>query len=270
MKNLILVIASGIFWLSACKPTKKIQTALPQTDTSVVVKMSDPSVDSALLKRNILARIQSNKIAAEHFYAKIKLDFSDERGKNTDATAFIRMRKDSVIWISLTGPLGIEGFRILVKPDSVIIMNKQDKEVQYRSVAYLQELVKLPIDFKSFQDLLLGNPVFVPENIVSFRTSGSSLLALGIGEYFKHLITIDTTDNRITNSKLDDLVETRNRTCNIVMGDYERSQGRLFSKNRLISISEKNNISLKLDFKQFEFDKPQSFPFSIPKNYEVK
>ena len=35
------------------------------------------------------------------------------------------------------------------------------------------------------------------------------------------------------------------------------------------SLSEKTKLDVLLDFKQVEFDKALSFPFSIPKNYKV-
>jgi len=37
------------------------------------------------------------------------------------------MQKDSIIWVSLTGLLGIEGYRMIVNKDSVKLMNKLKK-----------------------------------------------------------------------------------------------------------------------------------------------
>jgi hypothetical protein len=47
------------------------------------------------------------------------------------------MKKDSLIWISVNGALGIEGMRVLIDKDSVRILNKLDKEYQVRSLEYL-------------------------------------------------------------------------------------------------------------------------------------
>ena len=180
------------------------------------------------------------------------------------------MKKDSIIWLSLTGALGIEGYRVIVKPSEVVVMDKLEKTISNKTMTYLQDLIKLPVDFYTVQDLLLGNPVFFNDSIVSFRKSGTSLLALSIGDFFKHLITIDTTDNRILHSKLDDVEDTRNRTCDISLSDYNNQQGRLFSNAREIIVTEKDKKEIKLDYKQVSFDEPQSFPFNIPKNYRVK
>jgi len=270
MKNIFLFLIISILTVIACRPAKKIQTVVSKKDTSTTVVISNPTVDSNALKQEILKRVNSNKIDFSFFAGKIKLDYNDQKGKNINATAFVRMKKDSIIWLSVTGLLGIEGFRLLVKPDTVIIMDKLEKTISYKSVAYLQEMIKLPVDFYTLQDLLLGNAVFFPNNIVSYRNSENTLLALSIGDFFKHLITIDTTDNRILHSKLDDVQDIRNRTCDITMSDYNKQQGRLFSNTREITITEKAKLEIKLDYKQVIFDEPQSFPFNIPKNYKLK
>jgi hypothetical protein len=40
-----------------------------------------------------------------------------------------------------------------------MLMNKLEKTVQYRSIAYLTEITQVPFDFYSLQDLIIGNPV---------------------------------------------------------------------------------------------------------------
>ncbi len=57
--------------------------------------------------------------------------------------------------------LNIEVYRVLIMKDSVILLNKQQKEVQFRSLDYLQEVIQIPFDYKTIEDLLIGNPVFV-------------------------------------------------------------------------------------------------------------
>ena len=271
MKKISVIAILAVLIIAACRPAKKIQTVVTIKDTtSIKAKPSLPAVDSAAMKAEIFRRINSNRIDFKFFAGKIKLDYDDQKGKKINATAFVRMKKDSLIWLSVTGLLGIEGFRLLVRPDTVIIMDKLEKTISYKSVAYLQELIKLPVDFFTLQDLLLGNAVFFSDNIVSYRTSQNTLLALSIGDFFKHLITIDTADNRILHSKLDDVQEQRNRTCDITMSDYNNQQGRLFCNTREITITEKAKLEIKLDYKQVTFDEPQSFPFNIPKNYTIK
>ena len=88
------------------------------------------------------------------------------------------------------------------------------------------------------------------------------------GEYFKHLVTLDNTNFNLLHSKLDDVDAARNRTCDITLSGYDRSTGVAFSTQRNISVAERSKLDIKLDFKQYAFNQPITFPFNIPKNYK--
>lgn len=47
------------------------------------------------------------------------VDCDDPDGKKMDVNAQIRMYKDSIIWVSITAILGIEGLRAYITTDSV-------------------------------------------------------------------------------------------------------------------------------------------------------
>ena len=141
--------------------------------------------------------------------------------------------------------------------------------MQVRGINYLQELTQLPFDFQTMQDLVVGNPVFTDSNIVSYKVNNNNeLLVLMTGNIFKHLITLDNTNYRIIHSKLDDVDASRNRTCDITFNDYDNAAGLPFSTKRKISVAERSKLDINLDFKQYSFNQPITFPFSIPKNYK--
>jgi outer membrane lipoprotein-sorting protein len=120
------------------------------------------------------------------------------------------------------------------------------------------------------QDLIIGNPVFADKNIASYRTNGNNELSiLMIGDLFKHLITLDNSNFRIIHSKLDDVDVVRNRTCDISFSDYQTTTGFAFSTKRRISVAEKSKLDINLDFKNYEFNQPVTFPFTVPKNYKI-
>src|SRR5205085_396960 len=118
------------------------------------------------------------------------------------------------------------------------------------------------------QDLLIGNPVFTDPNVVSYSTDNSTISLLMSGQFFKNLLTLDNGDKTILSSKLDDINVARNRTANLTYSDYETKKGVLFATNRRINVSEKTQLDIWLDFKQYDFGGEVSFPFSISKNYK--
>ena len=272
MKVFIRIFFVGLIisGLTNCRSTKKIQTAItPKKDSVVVMEPTeDPHADSMRFIRTIFDSIEKNRIDFKTFSAKIKVDFEDKDGKKNDVTTFVRLKKDSSLWISVNAVFGIEAFRMLVTPDSVKIMNKLDKTVQLRSLQSLQEITHVPFTFSELQNIIIGNPVYLDTNIVSYKKDDRQISLIGIGQVFKHLLTIDKIDFSLQNSKLDDIDINRARTCMVIYGDYERKNNIRFSTFRKITVSEKNKVDIEMKYKQYDFNEELNFPFTIPKNYK--
>jgi hypothetical protein len=273
MKLLLQLLALMVLMISMshCRSAKKIQTAITKKDTAQIVPVNDGRADSLRFINQVYNGIQHNRIDYKTFSAKVKVGFVDKDGKRNDFNAFVRMWKDSVLWVSINAALGIEAFRIMVTPDSVKVLNKLDKELQLRSVNYLQEVAHIPLDFHSLQDLLVGNPVYLDTNITSYKKEEDGDISLvSMGPDFKNLVTVSNPSFVIKNSKLDDRDVLRARSCLITYGNYEERDGLRFSTFRKITVTEKNKLDIELQYKQYSFNEDLSFPFGIPKNYKIK
>ncbi len=265
--GVILAISLGLIF-SECRSGRMITNAIAPKDTTKVIVVNT-SLDSMILVNSAREIIQKNKIDFKTFSAKIKLDIEDSKGKKPDLVANVRIIKDSAIWISISASiLNIEVFRVLITKDSVILVNKQDKEVQYRSINYLQEITEIPFDFETLQDLFVGNPIFYNESNITVRKFENFLLLSSLKKDFKNLLTVSTIDNSLLHSKLDDIHLARNRTADFTYDSYINNNGSKFSTYRQIIASEKNKLDVRMNFKQFEFNKELSVYLSVPKNYK--
>ena len=273
MKQLSLILFFSILLLSvfSCRTVKRINKVIATKDTTLVQAVDQTRNDSLLLINTTLAGLNRNYIDFKTFNAKIKVDYQDKDGKQPDITAIVRIIKDSAIWISLTATLfNFEAYRALITKDSVILLNKKEKEVQYRSLDYLQEVTQIPFDYKTLQDLLVGNPVFLDSTVASYKKVDDKILVSTIGPYFKNLLTLSAANTLMLHSKLDDVDIARNRTADITYGDYENKAGFDFSTYREITVSEKNKVDIRFNYKQYEFNKELSVAFKVPKNYKRK
>lgn len=264
----VLVVAVQV---SSCRSTRKIQTAITKKDTTVVVVVPevDRKADSTKYIQQVFQSIQGNRINNfRSMTARVKVDYKGSDGKKLDFTANIRVQKDSAIWIIVNTIVG-EALRAMVTRDSVKVLYKMDKMVQLRSIEYLKEVTKIPISYYEMQDLLLGNPIYLDSNIVSYKNEEKTISMMSVGSLFKHFLTVFKNDYALQHSKLDDVDVIRARTCDITYGDYEVKNGFNFAKYRKIVVSEKSKLEIELQFKQFDFINEQlSFPFPIPKNYK--
>ncbi len=255
----------------SCHSTKKIQTAITRKDTTRTIIVNDSQSDSIKFVHEIFNTVKNKRIDFKTFSAKIKVEYTDKNSKGPDLTVFVRMQKDSVIWLSINATVfSYEAFRVLITRDSVIVLNKKDKQVQFRSLGYLQELTQLPFNFSTVQDLIIGNTIFLDSNsnIVSFRKDVSSVVLLSTNKFIRHLMTLSNNDLTLQHSKLDDTNSKFNWTCDLTYSDYENKNGMQFSTGRKIMVSQKSKLDLDLNYKQYSFNETLSYPFSIPKNYK--
>ena len=272
MKYFLLLMSAGII-LFSCRSTKSIQHAISKKDSILVItppSTDDPRRDSLKFMHDIFTGIEKKRIGFNTFSAKVKVNFEGKDGKKNDFNAFIRLQKDSIIWVSINALLGIEAFRIMITPDSVKVLNKLDKVAQLRSVSYIKEITKLPFTFKELQDLIIGNPIYFTNNIVSYKRENELVTVVSIGDEFKHLLTLNPESFEILHSKLDDVNATRARTADITYGDYQGAASNSFSTFRKITVSEKSKLDIEMKYKQFDFNIPLNFPFSVPKNYKLQ
>lgn len=265
MKRLVVILALVLGTLVSCTSTRGIKKVVePPASLDVLA-------DANLSEDEIWDKMKQHHIDYETFSAKIKLDVLTKDGKQPELTALVRIVKDSAIWVSLHATfLNIEVYRLLIKPNDVILLNKQDKEVQYRTMEYLQEVTHLPLDFYSIQDLLVGNPIFFEPPIANIKTNKQQYVLTTTNNVFKHMLMIDQHQFVPVFTKLDDVQVSRSRTATLTYEDYKKTSERLFAFYRHLHISEASTIDIKMRFKQVEFNKQLSVAFPVPSSYEVK
>src|SRR5690348_13859197 len=117
----LIIFSLFIIALASCRPTKKIQTAINKKDTTAVVNNNNihAGEDSIKYIRETYQGNKANHIDFTTFSAKVNVDYVDADDKKYNVNAFLRMYKDSVIWISVNAIFGFEALRALITVDSV-------------------------------------------------------------------------------------------------------------------------------------------------------
>jgi hypothetical protein len=277
---IILVVVLGVV-VESCRSTKKLEKVMatpaihPDTTgdaaRAAALPVRDVHADSMRVIRAAVSGITHNHIDFQTFSGRMHVHYEGGDGKDNELNAFVRVKKDSIIWIDVqarVGPVSIEVFRVLITPDSVKIIDKLKKIVRLRSVSYLQEQIHLPVDFRTVQDMLIGNPIFLDTtHVLYYRTETKGLSLFSVGPIFTNFLTLNA-DNSPKHSKLDDTDPLRARTCDLTYGDYDYSGPVPFSTYRKISVAEKSKVDIEIGIKPYKFNEPLSYTFSIPKNYK--
>lgn len=139
---LIFLAAVFIFSLSACKSKRNITHSV-NTETETKHKVAVEEIDF------------------NYFNSKAKVDYNN--GSSTISfNVNIRMKKDSIVWLSVLAPLGIEAARALITPDSVHVLDRLNSRYEAYSIEWLKQNFSADLSFSNIQNMLLGNLVVPP------------------------------------------------------------------------------------------------------------
>lgn len=88
-----------------------------------------------------------------------KLDIQAEvNGQSfNDLSGQLRMRKDSIVWLSVTATMGVEVLRAKVSNDSVWMLNRMEKTYLAEPLDSLAIQLGMPLSLPWLQNLLLDN-----------------------------------------------------------------------------------------------------------------
>lgn len=272
----ITLFLSAILILASCNPARKAQRTPPATPADSSVKTETASTDDAdkgtdsMAMETISTVLEKlNHIGYTTFSGRAGVTYK-AKGDTKNFDVKVQIHKDSLIWASVIGPLGIEVARGIITQDSVRIINKLNKQYISSSYVYLQEQLGLPLDLATLQDLLVGNPVFIDKTNSSYTRQDDTLQITSRTKFFRNILDAMLPDYLPAVSNLDDVDADRNRSATLTYGGYEKVNGAQFPKARTINVKYKTEIQIQLDYKSFAFDEALHTPFSVPKGYKTK
>lgn len=271
MKNLRLFFLPLCFILilSACRSTKKIGQAISKKDTVTIIATPGLTYkDTLQFISGLIDSIENRRLPYTTFSAKTKVVYSNKDGKQPDFIAFIRMQKDSIIWLSLANDIGIEGIRMMITPDTIKVMDKLAKTIQVRPLSSLQEISQIPFSFTDLQKILIGEAIFFDKDkVYSYSTKSNEYTMYSNTGLFKNAVSLNS-DFFIEKSRIDDLNPALNRRADLFYKDYEWKDRIAFSTFREIFISYKDNFNVQMKFKDYQINPTLTFPFSVPKKFK--
>jgi hypothetical protein len=208
----------------------------------------------------------------EYFSGKAKINYKDDE-LDLKAKANVRIRKDSVIWISFSS-VGIQGARCLINQDSITIMNMVKKEYYVFNYDSLTKQFNLDVDFATIQAATFGN-------LIKER-SRSDELEKEEGLYILRQNSGNVDINNYVNPKTMKIervemteAESQN-TAVIRYYDFQMIEESAFPYSAILSIFYKEgaktlNTVIEMEYNKAQVeDKELKFPFNIPKKYERK
>lgn len=266
------ILISTLVLFSSCKTSKKIVESVP---VPVKVKGDDAAA--------VFDSVSARAFRSEWLTAKAQVDYTDKRGETNSFDVNMRLRKDSLLWISITPLLGIEAARVLITPDSIVILDRVHKEVAIRKYDYLEEMLHAPVSFAMIQAVIAGNyfPYRTNEKIRSLYEEEPYFILSTLNKRQARRAMEEKDPNtpvvqdfwidgnyriakaKITDDKLDRWVEARYTAFDSV------STG-LFPQQVIVTVSGSTPVIMKITYDKITPDEPVAMPFTVPEKYERK
>lgn len=242
-----------------CKP-KKVIVATPPPVTQEKVEIDKKPENLNLLKSK---SITFNTLALK---AKANLDVA---GEENNVAMNIRIQRDKKIWVIVTAAGGIvEVARVVITPDSLLLLNKLQKTYTKKPFSYIYQFVNKQVSFGLLQAILSGNTI--PE----FTTIKSGLVQ-DKGVWVLDGTSGDLAYRTVFNTLLKPAETTMNdakagQALMVTYANYTPVNNALFpSKLKINTMSGAKKINVDLEFTKIEANVAVEFPFSVPKNYEL-
>jgi hypothetical protein len=145
----------------------------------------------------VLKRYNESRFDYDWLGMKVDADFGTEE-ESSGFKATIRMRKDSLIWVSITPALGIEMIRVMITPDSLKYLSKiPDNKFYYLGTFDdVNKLVGISFDFEMLQQLLVGNAIGLEKDEKRFRSEVDGDDYLLISKYRRKVRRVVGVDDR--------------------------------------------------------------------------
>jgi hypothetical protein len=251
-------------------PSDSLVNAAPDLADSLAAITSG---DSSTASRPESVKI--NSISFDYLVAKSKVDFKSKSQDFDNTNINIRIKKDSIIWLSVTG-VGFEVARGVITRDSIVFMDKIHKDYFVFNYEQLSKQYNFDLNFALLQSVIIGNLPFPQQPDARFVKENEFYV-------LKQIVERLEVDNYIgeSNLKLSRLKATEVPTQNtftLDYADFKDVRSFLFPFTSHIDLNVKSQKDQKINqttmhIKHSKVDlvsENPGFPFSVPSSYKRK
>jgi hypothetical protein len=251
-----LFILLTVFVLFACKSKK------PLIDQQNVAK-EIPKPENKIGLKSILA----NQLDFTTFNTKAatQLFFND---KNFDVTLNIRIKKNEIIWISITAIAGVEVARVLITPDSIQVMDRINDEYLRKPFQFIQGFTSKQVDYATLEALLVGNAIPFTLNEKSEITQSNEVIMLkGMIQRLSYQLQFNK-DFKANQTFLEDIAA--GQMLNINTESFGTVSEKLVPLKVLIASKTKDKqVKVDMQYSKTMLNTVLDFPFNVPKRFSV-
>ena len=245
-KNIFILIIS-VFSFYSCDLIKKNT-------------IEESCISSPVNTKELIEKVNSENISPEWISLNAKIDIN-QKDNNTQLSAQIRVKKDSLIWVSLKAPLGIEILRAVISPDSVYFMNRLNKTYLIKPISHIKEVIKADISYSQLQDILFASPQILNQRLQFSKSTSYNLKSK------KENYNINNMFFRVEKMEL---TESEDKSLTINFNNYKtftEIDNHFFPSQLLVKVLSNEVFDAEVNYTKIIFNKKSNLSFNISKSY---
>ncbi|MBM3176439.1 MAG: DUF4292 domain-containing protein [Bacteroidetes bacterium] len=218
--------------------------------------------------------ISIEEIDFGYLHGRAQMNLKDD-SKDVEVKAHIRLRKDSVIWMTFS-VLGVQGGKALINNDSITIVSTVKKEYYVFTYEELSKRFQTTVNYNIIQAAMLGN--LINPKSVSDRVEEDDAFRLLRQRQGK--MTIINSINRNTGKieKVQMKEDNSENALDISYSNFQPLGDKQFPYTGTIRVLYKafsglmpTNTTIRFEYVKAEIgDRELNFPFNIPRKYVRK
>lgn len=227
----------------------------------------------------LFEQLKKNELKYNLFSAKISVTTIENKNTNT-FYGNVRLKRDSVLWLSITPAVGIEIFRVLISPDSIILINRIKQTYLSEKFEYINILIDADLDFDVLQAFIVGNDLSYYENdkfkanIDNKKYMLSTVGRRKIKKFVKQnenlkvmlqKIWIDPETFKIDKISINEINDKRKIEAQY--SQFSEVNSQKFAHHVEYEMITDKKFYIQIDYSKVQIDKTFEIPFSIPDKY---
>ena len=264
-------------------------TALILLSIILIATSSCKSTKRVSAKRNLKKygfeylkdKMNANQLSFDYLSAKLSLSYKKEHS-STRLRGQMRIREDSILWLSFSPAMGIEAARLILTQDSIKFINRLNKTYFTGQYKVLDTLISSSIDYIIVQSMILANelPYYKIDNYSVKADNNMYLLTMEKKRKVKRNIKrgksptnviiekvwLDPVTFRMRKVEMNEIGNDKNK-LEVYYNDYRSVEGKMFPFNIEIMVHADNDIVINVKYNKVVFNEKLSFPFRIPSKY---
>lgn len=252
----LLLVLGFILLISSCSTEKKT--------TKTNIKSYSAS--------HLIKEIERNQFDFDNLETKIDIKMKGD--SRLGLKGQMRIKKDSVIWISVSLKVGIEVGRIMITHDSIKFINRTAKTYFAESLDSFND--KLPIEpsFQFLQDLLIGNNTQIKKDERFRVTTEDEKYRLEMTQKEKKDSENSLLSKNIwiipENFKISryNIKENENREIQLEYDDFTSIDKETMPSKLIFRLSSDYDIEVEINYSDIKIGEELRFPFNISSKYD--